>query len=195
MRQRFNLHNQDRWRHRASAAVDLWLTSSASLCDRTGPLRVTDLGAGGQLVGRLLQERARYSVEYRPYDLLPQNSNVTQLDVRDRLPNESAEVTFCLGLLEYLPASDPISHRLFDHARYVIASYVGFDPSRIPLERRIELQWVRHQSDEDFCRCFQSAGFRLKSMVTVEPDTDDRYCLWMWEADRNGSRAPDPISG
>lgn len=122
------------------------------------PVRVSDFGAGNEVVGRLLTERVPYPVAYSSYDLHPQQASTTQLDVREGLPAGPADVAFALGLIEYLPDSDPILERLGAHADYVALSYAAFDESRRSISDRAQLGWERHQSDAQLEQALAQAG-------------------------------------
>lgn len=180
----FNLRNQHHWHDRAGAAVDLWLRHDGCWSVPSRPLRVSDLGAGSGLVGVLLSDRAKYPIAYRGYDLLPQSSLITWLDVRDGLPLGQVDLVVCLGLLEYLPPEDPIISRLAQHARFAVVSYVGFDTEstavhrRWKLRKRRALQWTRHQTSEAFYAAFLSAGFSSVASVHGSAGTG----LWLWQA-------------
>jgi hypothetical protein len=143
---RYNVAKQERWRPRAEAAVDMWLADGPQRSRAESPLRVADFGAGNEVVGRLLAERAPYPIQYAAYDLHPQQPSTTRLDVRDGLPAGTVDVAFALGLIEYLPDTDPILERLAAHARHLVVSYVEFDEARKPVVERAALGWVRHQT-------------------------------------------------
>jgi hypothetical protein len=155
---RYNVATQDRWRPRAEAAVQIALDGGAKGDPSGTPVRVSDFGAGNELVGRLLAERAPYPVSYHAYDLHPQQPSTTQLDVRDGLPGEHSSIAFALGLIEYIPESDPILDRLATHADYVVLSYVEIDETRTPLSRRESLGWVRHQTGTQLDEALAHSG-------------------------------------
>ncbi len=155
---RYNVATQDRWRPRAEAAVELMISFGPDAASAESPLRVSDLGAGNEVVGRLLAERVPYPVAYSSYDLHPQQPSTAQLDVREGLPEGPADIAFALGLIEYLPDSDPILERLADHAGYVALSYVEFDEARRPVSERAQLGWVRHQTGAQLEQALGQAG-------------------------------------
>lgn len=135
-------------------------------------LRVTDVGAGNALVGRLLSVHA--NVDYAPYDLLPQ-ANVTELDVRDGVPGP-ADVLFALGLVEYLPADDLFISRLAAACDVCVVSYVHLDETTNPLSKRKMLGWQRHQTADEFAADFVAAGFGLVGTDSV----DGVNRIWLW---------------
>jgi hypothetical protein len=155
---RYNVATQDRWRFRAEAAVELMLSFGPDAASAESPLRVSDFGAGNEVVGRLLAEQVPYPVAYSAYDLHPQQPSTTQLDVRKGLPDGPADVAFALGLIEYLPDSDRILERLAAHAEYVALSYAALDEPRRPIRDRAHLGWVRHQSDAQLEQALAQAG-------------------------------------
>ena len=155
---RYNVATQDRWRPRAEAAVDLLLSFGPDAASVEAPVRVSDYGAGNEVVGGLLTERAPYPFVYSAYDLHPQQPSTTQLDVREGLPDDPVDVAFALGLIEYLPDSDPILERLAAQAGYVVVSYVEFDEARRPVSERAGLGWVRHQTGAQLEQALSQAG-------------------------------------
>jgi hypothetical protein len=155
---RYNVATQERWRPRAEAAVELLLAVGPRSRPGQLPLRVSDFGAGNEVVGELLAERAPYPFAYNAYDLHPQKSSTTRLDVREGLPAAPADVAFALGLIEYLPDSAPILQRLAAHAAYVALSYVPLDDARRPVAERAQLGWVRHQTDAQIEEAVAHAG-------------------------------------
>jgi hypothetical protein len=165
---RYNIANQDRWEERSSVAVDLWTQHDHRWQEQDSTLRVTDLGAGNERLRLLLRERLAYNVEYRPYDLHPQLTTTTRLDARSALPAHAADLTFALGLLEYIRRENDIVDRLRKHSKFAIVSYVGMSPSHIPLDRRRAHGWVRHQTLDEFVALFAMAGFQV--LATGEAD-------------------------
>jgi hypothetical protein len=158
---RYNVATQERWRPRAEAAVGMWLAGGPQRSPSQAPLRVADFGAGNEVVGRLLAERAPYPIQYAAYDLHPQQPSTARLDVRDGLPAGTVDVAFALGLIEYLPDTDPILARLATHARYVVMSYVELEERRRSVNDRAALGWMRHQTGAELDLALTQTGFMV----------------------------------
>lgn len=169
-RRRYNIATQDRWRGRAEIAVDLWLTDGPTVPAKADSVSVSDLGAGNELVGRLLETQASYPVAYQAYDLHPQQASTLLLDVREGLPEDHVRVAFALGLIEYLPETDPILTRLAQHAEYLVLSYVELDEQRKPIPDRAALGWVRHQAGGELDTALVRAGFIEIARRSIDTD-------------------------
>jgi hypothetical protein len=93
----FNLDSQNSpaWLDRAEKSAELLAEFSRQ---RSGPLRVSDLGCGDQKLKRVLAERG-VTVDYKGYDLKPQSADVEALDVERCLPATQADVAAVLGVM------------------------------------------------------------------------------------------------
>jgi hypothetical protein len=170
--------NEHRWASRTAAAAQLWAAHDARWRPpEGGVLQVADLGAGGRLLHGVLETRLPYPIEYRAFDLHPQHPATMRLDVRQGLPAASVDVAFCLGLLEYVEAGNPLIARLRRYARCVVTSYVGAQPDRITMAQRRRNGWARHQTTQELEAEFVRAGFTR--VATAEAD-GGLTTLWLW---------------
>lgn len=85
-------------------------------------------------------------------------------------------------MIEYIEVDNPIIEQLGGYTRQAVVSYVGFDPSRLPLADRERAGWVRHETAYATAGRFAAAGFRLADAIEVD---DGRTSVWLWE--RQGS--------
>lgn len=122
----------------ATANVRDWLPK---VCMRRGIVSVCDAGAG-DLKWR---DGMQWDVDYRPYDLIPRNSDVRQADItRDALP--TCDAILCRMVLNHLDAERVgMALDLFKRsARYLFATqFDGPQPQRSPQFKRLDLrEWL-----------------------------------------------------
>jgi len=180
---RFNTHKQhyEGWQLRAVDAASLWAEYRGSWRpDGDRPLRIADFGAGNERLRDVLAARIGQSFAYFPFDLHPQRRSTVKLNVLEERPDETFDLVFCLGLLEYLPPHNTFLERLRSCCRFALVSFV-YVGSSFPgsLAEREALEWQAHYDRETFEREFATHGF---SQVAFCPTNDGQTGLWLWES-------------
>jgi hypothetical protein len=109
------------------------------ICERFQIKTVCDAGAGDQW----FVKGVKWGVEYRGFDLIPRNDNVTQLDItREVLP--ACDAILCRMVLNHLdmPRTVMALERFRASGRYLIATqFNGEDlPQRSPQFMRLDLR-------------------------------------------------------
>ena len=178
----YNLRRQHRatWQERATAAVKLWADSRASHnVARSSPVRIADLGAGSErLRGVIASQMGLTSFEYYAYDLLPQRSSTSRLDLRHASPRETFDVVFCLGLLEYIAPDNSFVARLPTLCSVAVVSYVFLGSAHGgSIEAREALGWVRSQDETAFEDDFKRSGFVSGGKTLTN---GGQTGIWLW---------------
>lgn len=173
-RRRYNCEGQTdaSWDERARAAVDMARTA---LDRRTGPLAVADLGCGNERLHPLLRARYGDRLTYQGYDLHPQGATSIRLDVaHDDLP--TADLTFVLGVVEYLEDPTTFLRRLARASSAAVVSYSVVDSAE-PLtdEQRRARGWCHHYTGDSFAELLRAAGFAL---IDTKRVSRGRTQLW-----------------
>lgn len=179
-RRRFNCDKQGEWDERATAAVELLRETREAWHSTTGSPAVADFGAGNERLRSMLQAALGEEVDYRPYDLHPQQPTTTYLDVSKGLPAEEFDLAICLGLLEYLPSIAALARELARACRFALVSYVTADsPAAIDTGERIEHGWKSHLRGVEVEAAFEASGFR--SVGSRRSDAE-MTTIWLWAA-------------
>jgi hypothetical protein len=179
----FNTDRQhyETWQTRASDAVSLWFEAHGSWRpENERALRIADYGAGNERLRDLLGAQLAQPFEYFPFDLHPQQPSTIKLNVLDESPDESFDLIFALGLLEYLPPGNNFIERVRDRTRFALVSftYVGSNFAG-GLPKRESLGWKAHDNREGLELKFTEAGFNLVDFRTTQ---EDEAGLWLWES-------------
>jgi Hypothetical methyltransferase len=169
----FNLDDQTRpsWFDRTEKCIDL----IREVTPESGRLVISDVGCGDKKLARSLISRG-LNIEYRPYDLIPQSSDVRRLDVQVECPDQGSDVVTMLGVAEYLDELHEILHRLARGTRYLIISYTASDFSSYTPERLKELGWRHHKSQAEFEGILTQAGLLIQKCVITD---NRRTLLWL----------------
>jgi Methyltransferase domain len=184
VRQPFNL---DEWRAgtwdiRAEAATRMWSQEIIQARQRGAALpaewAIVDLGCGDQrLAGALVATGIPH--RYQGYDLLPQSPTCKKLDLTRELPPGRADMTFALGLLEYLPDLPQFFNRLRKSTRWAIVSYVAADSGAYRAADAAKRGWLHHYRSTEIAEQFAAAGFCERASAVIDTG---RTFLWLLEA-------------
>jgi hypothetical protein len=104
------------WPDRAEQAIAM-LGRHAGLGDGTV---AADWGCGKQIVRRLIPPQWTYV----PYDRIIRSADTRVIDFNRETPDESADVVFCLGLLEYVDDLWEVLGAAIRSSRWCLFSYV-----------------------------------------------------------------------
>jgi hypothetical protein len=175
----FNCGEQDKWGERALTAAGLLRDNRSTWEAVAGrPVSIADFGAGNERLRPILAETLAIEQTYHPFDLHPQQSTTTRLDVTAGLPDRDFDIGICLGLLEYLPSIRALADSLHEHCRFVLASYVISDgPVAIDREAREASQWITHATEAELLADFAAAGF---SPIASTRSDNEGTAIWLW---------------
>lgn len=178
----FNLSHQqsDSWLRRAEDAASL----VDLIPDLGQPFRVVDVGAGDKKLATVLTRK--YRIDYAGYDKLPQSADIRVWNANLGLPPDPGDVTFALGLLEYLEAPDKLIKGAASAAHYFIFSYVTSDSGLYSASRLGRLGWKTHHSILEIENMVTSAGLRIIKRLD---NSDDNYSMWLTATLRSPSRS------
>lgn len=155
----FNCKDQGNltWWERAELCADLL----ASLELRPGlEVSIADIGCGDQKLLEAIRRRGLLC-RYQGYDLLPQDRDVVQFDVRsDVLPN-AYEVVALLGVVEYLEQVELVFASLARQAPWLLLSHVIQQGEYYTAERLAELGWRNHLTSKELIRMLDRAGLTV----------------------------------
>jgi hypothetical protein len=180
----FNLDEAqaDTWDARAAAATQLWIDALPRLRNGGAALpqecSVADLGCGNERLADVLGTTG-VPFRYQGYDLLPQSPTVQKLDLARDLPAGRADVTFALGLLEYLPDLTQFFARLRRSTRFAVISYVVADSGAYGKRDWVQRGWLHHYSSCQIVEQFTAAGFARRASAVID---GGRTFLWLLEA-------------
>lgn len=185
---RYNCHLQTDtdWHGRALEATQLLARHLEEVPDASRPLEVADLGCGNQRIRELLRAATTREIGYHGYDLHPQSEDVSQLDVRQAMPDRTFDAVFILGLLEYVCDVGAVVRRLRPVSRQVVASYCIIDGADLTAREREWRGWNTHLTRAQVEDAFTRAGFRMRDSLALD---EGRTALWLWEV------AADPEPG
>ncbi|MBI2717624.1 MAG: hypothetical protein HY245_08725 [Rhizobiales bacterium] len=171
-RRPFNLSDQraEPWLRRAEDAVSL----VDLIPDLAQPFRAVDLGAGDKKLSRILT--GKYKIEYTGYDKFPQSDDIVVWNADLGLPPDLGDVTFALGLIEYLAAPRSLFQEAVSTGRYLIFSYVTSDSGLYSANRLEQLGWKTHHSISEIENMVTSAGLKI---IKRRDNADDNYSLWL----------------
>jgi hypothetical protein len=171
---RFNLDSQDSrsWRERAAIAAEFLGQAAAG---SSHPLRVLDIGCGDCKMNAALAE-AGLTVDYRGYDLLPQHSDVTRLDISSQDVPDSGDAAVSLGVVEYLDDAPAMLRRLRRAAPWLVISHAAKDLRSAQARRARRLQWRTYMTVAAFERALTEAGY---TVVERRVTPDQKSCVWL----------------
>jgi hypothetical protein len=178
-RRRFNCAKQGEWDERAMTAAGLLYDNRTFWEGTTGrPLSIADFGAGNERMRSLLKASLNVEHTYHPFDLFPQRSTTTRLDVAAGLPDEAFDIAICLGLLEYLPSIRPLAESLHRHCKFSLVSYVTSDsPVSISRSEREHHHWTTHATEAELKADFEGVGF---TPVASARSDGEATTIWLW---------------
>jgi polysaccharide pyruvyl transferase WcaK-like protein len=167
------------WDERAEAAVSLLRSSVTMRGPAERALVIGDFGAGNERLRGILSGALSFPHEYHAFDLFPQLSTTTRIDLEDETPALHFDVVFCLGLLEYLHDPSEFLGRLARVCRVAVLSYVLFDGAeRLSVEERRARGWLSDLTRDDMVAELLRAGFGQQDFVAVNRG---RTGIWLVE--------------
>jgi SAM-dependent methyltransferase len=155
----FNLRDQSArgWVERAEICADL---VSGLVEQHRRRLRLADLGCGDTKLCQLLDARG-LDVDYVGFDLMPQHTEVRQLDLARVDPPTGFDITVMLGVGEYLPNLRQILRRIGASSRWLVFSHVLRTDPPISAARLAQLGWINHLGVEALEALVAEAGLRV----------------------------------
>jgi hypothetical protein len=166
-KRRFNCADQHdpSWQERAEVAAQLVVGSTATSAT-TGRLNVADLGCGNERLLPVLQGAFAQPFDYQGYDLHPQSPRVIRLDLQAGLPEQTFDVVFGLGILEYLDDVPLFVERLRAICGTAVISYVTTDlPDSLPPSERRKRSWLTDYTRRELETLFSAVGFNCDDFV------------------------------
>ncbi|HJQ15610.1 MAG TPA: methyltransferase domain-containing protein [Allosphingosinicella sp.] len=153
-RRPYNLGTQKRaaWIERASIAADLLggvLDLGAS---------IADVGCGDGKFKRELIRR-RPDVRYSGFDIMPQRSSVTKLDIQNEELPASFGAVAMLGVLEYVRDVPVTLAKIARAAPYLVVSHVNPEDGNLPAERLAT--WTSVLTGAEFEAALHSANYSI----------------------------------
>ena len=171
-RKPFNLADQNApsWQARTLAAVQI----VQAVGDLKQPFKVVDIGAGDRKLEAAL--RGTFDLEYMGYDILPQSPSITYLNAETGLPPDLGDLTFALGLLEYLSAPEKVFAQIAANGRYLVFSYVTSDSGHYSPKDLARLTWKTHYSVAQITDLMRQAGLETVKRLDMFPE---HYSIWL----------------
>jgi hypothetical protein len=119
---------------------------------------------------------AGLTVDYRGYDLLPQHSDVTRLDISSQDVPDSGDAAVSLGVVEYLEDAPAMLRRLRRAAPWLVISHAAKDLRSAQARRARRLQWRTYMTVAAFERALTEAGY---TVVERRVTPDQKSCVWL----------------
>lgn len=172
--ERFNCHDQEQpsWLDRAERAVGLIRPIAVSA---GSPVTIADIGCGDMKLRQLL-EAGGLIFDYRGYDLVPQSTDVTQLDISAEVLPQAPDIAIMLGIAEYLGDLGAVFKRLAEQTNILLVSYVVSDYSTYTPHKLHELGWAHHLSRQAFGALLEANSFRIEAFDIT---ANGRTVLWL----------------
>ena len=171
----FNLQgqNSEQWLNRAEIAVSFLRSIKFPTGNKI--LKIADLGCGDRKIEYYLQ-KANFNFEYTGYDIMPQRDDIRAINLNEELPNQSFDVIFCLGVLEYINNIDIFLGGVREIAEYLVLSYTVADSGRYKKEELQKYGWQHHYRINEIDHICEKNGFTKKKFMLID---HNRIALWL----------------
>lgn len=159
------------WRYIPSATSSNWRkrAETAARYARPGDV-VADVGCGPMMLERYLPTGCTYV----PIDIAPRDERTIVIDLNsDELPEFQADVTYCLGILEYLFNPESVLRQLSERSTRLVVSFMPHDDDAI--EDRRARCWASHHTSDEFEALLKETGWSIQERPVIG---GDRQLLW-----------------